>query len=72
MIHLAIAILWLAIGVIILGGVIYLALKAVKLYWPAFDPRIEQVVWLVFGILILIYVLSVLSGAAPVPSLGLR
>jgi hypothetical protein len=61
-IHLAIAILWLAIGIIVLGGVIYLALRAVKLFWPGFDTRIEQAVWIIFGILVLIYVLSVLAG----------
>lgn len=69
MISLAIGILWLAIGVIILGGVIYLALMAIKIFVPV-DPRVEQAVWVVFFILILIYVLTLLAGGAPFPHFG--
>jgi hypothetical protein len=69
MISLAISILWLAIGVIILGGVIYLALLAVKTFVPV-DGRVERAIWLVFFILVLIYVLMALRGGAPFPRLG--
>jgi hypothetical protein len=69
MISLAISILWLAIGVIILGGVIYLALLAVKTFVPV-DTRVERAIWLVFFILVLIYVLMALQGGAPFPRLG--
>jgi hypothetical protein len=40
MIDIAISILWLAIGVIVLGGVIFLALMAVKLFIDV-DARVE-------------------------------
>ena len=61
MISLAIAILWLAIGVIVLGGVIYLALLAIKTFVPV-DGRVERAVWLIFFILVLIYALYALQG----------
>lgn len=64
MIALAISILWLLIGIIILGGVIYLALLVLKL-WFAVDPKIEQGIWLIFFILVLIYALMTISGNAP-------
>ena len=70
MISLSIAILWLAIGVIVLGGVIYLGLMAVKTFTPV-DPRVERAIWLVFFILILIYALMALQGGA-LPRFGWR
>jgi hypothetical protein len=70
MISLAISILWLAIGVIILGGVIYLGLMAVRTFVPV-DARIERAIWLVFFILVLIYVLLALQGGA-LPRFGWR
>jgi hypothetical protein len=70
-IALAINILWLAIGVIVLGGVIYLALMAIKTFVPV-DARVERAVWLIFFILVLIYVLAALSGGAPFPRFGYR
>lgn len=68
MISLAIAVLWLAIGVIILGGVIYVALRAVRIF-VGVDARVEQAVWLIFFILILIYVLTLLAGGT-IPHFG--
>lgn len=68
MIGLAIAVLWLAIGVIVLGGVIYLALMAVKTFVPV-DARVERAIWLIFFILVLIYCLYALQGGA-VPRFG--
>jgi len=64
MIGLAISILWLAIGVIVLGGVVFLALLAVKTFM-AVDARVERAIWLIFFILVLIYCLMTLSGTAP-------
>jgi hypothetical protein len=61
MISLAISILWLAIGIIILLGVVWLALYAVKLFAPIPDP-IEKVIWAVVLILCLIGVLTLLAG----------
>ncbi len=65
MVELAIAILWLLIGVIILGGVIYIALGVLHRFFPAMDPNIDYAIWSIFGILILIYVLMALTGHAP-------
>lgn len=61
MIALAISILWLAIGVIILLGVIWIALYVVKLFFSIPDP-IEKAVWAIALILCLIGVLSLLAG----------
>lgn len=62
MIALAINILWLVIGVIILGAVIYIALKVIRRFFPGMDPNIDYAVWCIFGILILIYVLQAVMG----------
>ncbi len=69
MVSLAIGILWLAIGVIILGGVIWIALWAIGQV-VSIHPAIPKVVWAVFGILVLIYILSLLEGGGlPHPNL---
>lgn len=59
----AINLLWLAIGIIILGLVVYIILRVVSLWWPL-DGRVVQAVWLVFGILCLIALLTTLGGGA--------
>jgi len=61
MIELAISILWLALGIIVLLGVVWLVLYGIKIFTPI-PPRIEQLVWIVVLILILIAVLSLLAG----------
>ena len=61
MIELAIAILWLAIGVIVLAGVVYLFLLAVKQF-VEIPAHVEKAIWLVVLILILIAGLSLLAG----------
>jgi hypothetical protein len=66
MIGLAIGILWLAIGVIILGGVIWLAIWAIGQVVPI-NPIIIRIVWAVFGILVLIYVLMLIEGGGGLP-----
>lgn len=72
MISLAIAILWLCIGIIIVGAIIYVLIWAVQMFFPI-PPKVIQVVWAVFGILILIYLLSAIAGGAPsFGHLGLR
>lgn len=65
MIGLAIEILWFLIGVIILGGVVWIALYVLHSVFPNLPAIIDRVVWGVFGILCLIYVLMMISGAAP-------
>ena len=61
LVNIAINLLWIALGIIILGAVVYLLLRVIGLWWPLPD-RIVQAVWLVFGILCLIGILSSLSG----------
>lgn len=61
MIALAIGILWFLIGVIVLLGVVWLALYAVKIF-VAIPQRIEQLIWVIILILILIGALTLLSG----------
>jgi len=61
MVGLAISILWLAIGIIVVCGCIWLLLYAVKLFVPI-PGRIEQLVWVIILILCLIYALTLLSG----------
>jgi hypothetical protein len=60
-IELAIAILWLLIGVIVLLGVVWLALYVVKLF-IAIPGRIEQAIWCIVLILCLIGGLTLLAG----------
>jgi len=62
MIELAISILWLAIGILVLLGVVWLVLYGIKIFAPI-PPRIEQLVWVVVLILCLIGILSLLSGS---------
>lgn len=61
MIGLAISILWLAIGIIVLAGCIWLLLYAVKLFIPI-PPRIEQLIWVIVLLLCLIGGLTLLAG----------
>jgi hypothetical protein len=60
---LAIGLLWLCIGVIILGGVIFIILSVIKKFF-AIPEKIEYAVWAIFFILILIDLLSMLQGGA--------
>ena len=62
MVNLSIAILWLCIGIIILGAVIFIALKVIRRFFPGMDANIDYAVWAIFGILILIYLLTALAG----------
>lgn len=64
MIEMAITILWFLIGVIILGGVIWIALYVLHSVFPQLPAIVDRVVWGVFGILCLIYALMIVSGAA--------
>jgi hypothetical protein len=62
MIAISISLLWLLIGIIVLGAVIWIALSVVRRFFPDMNPNVDYAVWAVFGILILIYVLMSLSG----------
>jgi hypothetical protein len=65
MINLAIEILWFLVGVVILGGVVWIALYVLHSVFQQLPAQLDRVVWGVFGILCLIYALMILSGNAP-------
>jgi len=67
----AIAFLWLIIGVILVGGAIYLLLWVLETFFNVqLPPKLVQGIWLIFGLLVLIYVISVLLGGGhPFPAL---
>ena len=69
MVSLAIAILWFALGVIILAAIILVALWGIRQFMPI-PPRVEQLVWVVFLILVLIYLLTTIAGGGGGPSFG--
>jgi hypothetical protein len=66
MISLSISILWFALGVIILAAIILVALWGIKQFLPI-PPRVEQLVWVVFLILVLIYLLMTIQGGGHPP-----
>lgn len=61
MIALAISILWYALGVIVLLACVWLAMYAIRIFTPIPD-RIEQLIWVIILILILIGALTLLAG----------
>jgi hypothetical protein len=63
MVSLAIGLLWLCIGIIILGAVIWILLTVIRRFFPL-SANIEYAVWCIFGILVLIYLLTTLAGGA--------
>jgi hypothetical protein len=68
MVALAIGLLWLCIGIIILGGVIFILLSVISRFFPsAMTANIVYMVWAVFAILIMIYVLTALTGGGGLP-----
>ncbi len=64
MIELAIAILWLLLGLIILLAVVWLSLYVVKIFVPI-PAKVEQVIWVIVLILCLIAALSMLVTHGP-------
>jgi len=61
MIALAINILWLLIGAIILAGVLWLVIYGIKKFVVDIPERIEQGIWFIVLILIVIAALSMLA-----------
>ena len=61
LINLAISILWLAIGIIIILGAVYLFFMCIELYYPI-PEKVKQAVWLIVVILCLIAALTMLAG----------
>jgi beta-lactamase regulating signal transducer with metallopeptidase domain len=63
---LIISLLWMLIYAIILCGVVWLVLYGVKAFiYKDFPPKLEQGIWFIVLILILIAFVSALTGAGP-------
>jgi hypothetical protein len=58
----AIALLWLLIGAIVLAGVIYLVLYGINNFVTPIPARIEQGIWFIFLLLIVIYGITAFMG----------
>ncbi len=65
MISMAISLLWLLIGIVVLCVVIWLVLYGVKTIAGVPIPdRVEQAIWFIIMILIVIAVLTILAGGS--------
>jgi len=64
MINVAIEILWLLIGAICLAGVIWLVLYGINHFITEIPARIEQGIWFVVLLLIIIGALTLLAGGS--------
>lgn len=62
MIALAIQVLWLLIGIICLAGVIWLVLFGIKKFVTDIPERLEQGIWFIVLLLVIIGALSLLAG----------
>lgn len=58
----AIALLWLLIGAICLAGVIYLVLYGISTFITPIPARLEQGIWFILLLLIVIYAITALMG----------
>ncbi len=58
----AISLLWLLIGAICLAGVIYLVLYGINNFITPIPARLEQGIWFIFLLLIVIYAITALMG----------
>lgn len=69
--HLIISLLWLLIYAVIFCGVVYLVLYGINKFVYQLPPRLEQGIWFIVLILVLIAFVSLLVGApvAHVPML---
>jgi hypothetical protein len=73
MLNLAINALWFLIGAVCLAGVIWIVLYGVKEFIYAIPARLEQGIWFIFLLLLIIGALSLLaggSGAVRFPLIG--
>lgn len=64
MIAIAIEVLWLLIGAICLSGVIWLVLFGINKFITEIPPRIEQGIWFIVLLLIIIGALTLLAGGS--------
>lgn len=72
MIALAIQVLWLLIGIICLAGVIWLVLYGIKHFVTPIPERLEQGIWFIVLILIIIGALTILGGGGIHPPFQLH
>jgi hypothetical protein len=66
MVDIIIGILWVAVIAIICAGIVWIAMYLIGRVW-AIPERVQQAVWAVFGLLVLIYILSVFAGGGHFP-----
>ncbi len=64
MISLAISVLWLLIGIICLAGVVWLVLYGIKAFVTPIPVRLEQGIWFIVLLLIIIGGLTLLAGGS--------
>ncbi len=62
MIALAIAVLWLLVGMIVLAGVIWLVLYGIKSFVTPIPARLEQGIWFIVLLIMIIAALTILAG----------
>jgi hypothetical protein len=62
MVAFAIALLWLFIGIICLAGVVWLVLYGIKTFVTPIPARLEQGIWFIILLLIIIGALTLLAG----------
>ena len=66
MVETAISLLWFLIGAIVLCGVVWLVLYGLKnIAGLAIPTRLEQGIWFIVLLLVLIWLLMALTGRAP-------
>ncbi len=63
---LAINLLWFLIGAIILAGVIYLVLYGINNFITQIPPKVEQGIWFIYLLLLIIYLIMALTGTGGV------
>jgi hypothetical protein len=64
MIAIAIEVLWLLIGAICLAGVVWLVLYGINKFITEIPPRLEQGIWFIVLLLIVIGALTLLAGGS--------
>jgi hypothetical membrane protein len=68
MIDIAIAFLWLLVGIVVLLGVAWLFFYVLEVMGVAVPERLKQGVYLIVIILIVIYALTIIAGGARMPT----
>lgn len=61
----AIKLLWVALGAVLLGIVVYLLIRAITIWFPnAIDGPIANTIWIVYAILVVLAILYALEGGS--------